>query len=50
MCLALGIDPIPIFCREDGEILLELIKNANPIVKTAPIPEKLANRSKERQT
>ena len=50
MCLALGIKTIPIFCREDGEILLELIKNANPIVKTAPIPEKLANRSKERQT
>jgi hypothetical protein len=50
MCLALGIDPIPIFCREDGDIFLELIKNAKPIVKKAPIPEKLANRSKERQT
>ena len=49
MCLALGIEPVPIFCREDGEIFLDLIKNAKPIVKTEPIPETLANRSKERQ-
>ena len=49
MCLALGIKPIPIFCREDGEIFLDLIKNAEPIVKTEPIPENLVNRSKERQ-
>ena len=49
MCLALGIKPVSIFCREDGEIFLDLIKNAEPIVKTEPIPETLANRSKERQ-
>ena len=49
MCLALGIEPVSIFCREDGEIFLDLIKNAEPIVKTEPIPETLANRSKERQ-
>ena len=49
MCLALGIEPVPIFCREDGEIFLDLIKNAEPIVKTEPIPETLANRSKDRQ-
>ena len=49
MCLALGIEPVSIFCREDGEIFLDLIKNAKPIVKTEPIPETLANRSKERQ-
>jgi len=49
MCKALGIEPVSIFCREDGEIFLELIKNAKPIVKTEPIPETLANRSKERQ-
>ena len=49
MCKALGIEPVSIFCREDGEIFLDLIKNADPIVKTEPIPEKLVNRSKERQ-
>lgn len=49
MCKALGIKPIPIFCREDGEIFLDLIKNARPIAKIKPIPEKLINRSKERQ-
>ena len=49
MCLALGIKPVSIFCREDGEIFLDLIKNAEPIVKTEPIPENLINRSKERQ-
>jgi len=48
MCLALGIKPIPVFCREDGDIFFELIRNAKPIVKNAPIPEKLAKRSKER--
>ena len=49
MCLALGIEPVSIFCREDGEIFLDLIKNARPIAKIKPIPEKLINRSKERQ-
>ena len=49
MCLSLGIEPVPIFCREDGDIFLELIRNASPIIKSAPIPETLANRSKERQ-
>ena len=48
MCKALGVGPIPIFCREDGEIFLDLIKNARPIAKINPIPEKLINRSKER--
>ena len=49
MCMVLGIKPIPIFCREDGDIFFELIKSAKPIVKTEPIPENLARRSKERQ-
>lgn len=49
MCKALEIETVPIFCREDGEIFLDLIRNAEPIVKTEPIPENILNRSKERQ-
>lgn len=49
MCDVLKIPVIPMFCPEDGEIFFELIKSAKPIVKTEPIPERLANRSKERQ-
>lgn len=49
MCKALGVETIPIFCREDGDIFLELIENSKPIIKTAPIPEKILNRSKDRQ-
>ncbi len=49
MCMVLGIKPIPIFCREDGEIFFDIIKNREPIKKTLPMPEKIRIRSKERQ-
>lgn len=48
MCTVLGFSQIPIFCREDGEIFFDLIKNASPIEKLNPIPDALAKRSKEK--
>ena len=45
----LGIKVIPMFCREDGELFLDIIKNREPIKKTVPMPENIRIRSKDRQ-
>ena len=45
----LGIKTIPLFCREDGELFLDIIKSKEPVKKINPMPEKIRLRSKERQ-
>ena len=48
ICDTLKIPAIPMFCREDGELFFELIEKKGANRKIHPIPERMKNRSKEK--
>ena len=48
LCSVLGIERIPAFCQEDGDLFFDIIERAEVKPKINPIPEALKVRSKER--
>ena len=48
LCSVLGIERIPVFCREDGDLFFEIIDHAAVYPKVNPMPEALQKRSRDR--